>query len=461
MSDFASHLAALEHALQAATPPTEAAIAHDAYPNLKVERAPAATSKVDDVARAALEASGWPEWDQQIPLPAELSGDQRALADVLAQHVGVSLHRFAIPQTQRARRLWLGLEDAGPLAREVGYKIDDESFTAPLWRALRHIDRDGNGDDAEALFQALPLGDQIEAYGELAFGGFRVDPPCEIVDPGDKAGEWAAAYADRLLALFAEGAPHHERGNNHRPPRQLLALVFKALDKAGIAIDARWDCLVPFDLDLIEPLPPERQTPILVRGLQAEFPSWAIKKGREVLRRFPSAPVLEHLLERADQCISSLSCPPRGDFLVDLRQLVADDPELIALIDAHEAELPLVTPLVCTRKLYPKSVDELTEGQKSQLAILGQGWETDDGPMVFKNDEGETEFGELAFVSAYEIADADGNPAFEALLYMDEDGAVCRAGTTNSVMYVCQMRLEWNIDLGTVEALQAILRERP
>lgn len=44
---------------------------------------------------------------------------------------------------------------------------------------------------------------------------------------------------------------------------------------------------------------------------------------------------------------------------------------------------------------------------------------------------------------------------------MDEDGAVCRAGTLSSVAYVCQMRLEWNIDVPTVEALHAILRERP
>lgn len=461
MTDFAAHFAALRDALTTATPATEAAIAPDAYRGLTIERAPAAESELEEPVKAALEAADWPDYGQPIPLPSELTGEQRQLADLLAEHVGVPAYRFAIPQTRRARRLWLGLEDAGALAREVTYAIEGTEHTAPLWRALWHIDDAGDSEDAEALFEALPLDERVAVYGEVVFDGFRVEAPCAIEDPGDGVGEWAKAYADRLVALFADGTAHIERGNSHRPSDEICRLVFTALRNAAVPIEERWDSLVPFDLDLIESLPAERRAPILVRGLANEFTSRAINKGLTVLERFPSAPVVAHMLERADQCIGSIGCPARREVLAKLRGTVADHAELVAMVDAHVESLPPLPALVCTRKLYPRSADELTEGQRTQLAVLGKGWYTDDGCVAEENDAGEVVFNDLSFISAYEIADADGTPAFEALLYMDEDGAVCRAGTTNSVMYVCQMGLEWNIDVETVEALQAILRERP
>ena len=460
MSNFDTCLSALEAALQSATPATGPALDPDAYPGLKIERAPAAAADIDPLAAAAFAAAEWPEYDEPIPLVSELTDDQRALAEVLAEASGIAAHGFAVPQSQRARRLWLGLEEAGALGRDVDYALDGETRRAPLWRALWELDDEDDSEQAEELWSAIPLADRVVAYGELAFEGFRYEPPAEIDDPGNEMGEWAAAYADRLVALFAPDAPHIERGNNRQPPRGIRRLVLDALRGAGVEIAERWDALVPFDLDLIAALPPARRAGSVVRGLRDEFPMWACKKGLPAVARFPSAPVVEHLLERADQCIGSLSCPPRRQFLADIRAAVAEHPELVAMVDAHLDALAPLPLLTCTRKLYPTSADELTEGQKAQFAVLGKGWETDDGCMVWEED-GETRFGPMDFVSAYEIADADGNPAFEALLYMDEDGAVCRAGTTNSVAYVCQMGLEWNIDVETVEALHAILRERP
>ena len=98
--------------------------------------------------------------------------------------------------------------------------------------------------------------------------------------------------------------------------------------------------------------------------------------------------------------------------------------------------------------------------QRNMLAVLGRGWESDDGPLAQEDDEGEIRFAEpLEFVSAFEIADERG-AAYEALLYMDEDGSVCRANTTNQVMMFCQMRVTWNIDDTLAEAMHAIIRER-
>lgn len=82
------------------------------------------------------------------------------------------------------------------------------------------------------------------------------------------------------------------------------------------------------------------------------------------------------------------------------------------------------------------------------------------GPAV-EGDDGAPAFGALDYVSAFEIEDGEGNAAFEALLYMDEAGAVCVTDTTNSVMYASQMRLSCNRGDELHEALHAVLRQRP
>lgn len=146
------------------------------------------------------------------------------------------------------------------------------------------------------------------------------------------------------------------------------------------------------------------------------------------------------------------------------RELAADlaaHPALVAHVEAHLASLPALPELRMRSARYVHAVDELTPGQRTMLAVLGQGWEGDDGPLVSAGDAGAPVFGPLDFVSAFEIEDADGNSAFEALMYMDEDGAVCVTNTTNSVMYASQMSLSCNRGDELHEALHAVLRQRP
>ena len=454
-----STLDELRKALADHQPATSSELATDQYPGLVIARAPARATAIDPLIKRAFQEVEFPGFDQLIPLPSQLTSAQRELAELVAS-VAVSLHRWAIPQASWARRRWLGLDEPGVLDRQVSYEVDGESRRAPLWRAIAELDDDEEA--ARRLIEALPVADRFEAWGDLVFDAYRIDPPW-VPEDGDAGapGDWAAAYADRLLAMFSPGAPHVERGNRNQPPVDVCRVVFNALVAAGREIDERWNALIPFDLEVIARLPEACRPAVLVRGVAQEFPSRVVKKGLPAIARFPSMPVLEHLIERFDQSFTSLDMPPRRELFARLRETVADHPELVARIDAHVAELPELPALICSRKHYPESVDELTGGQRQQLAILGRDWHGDDGPIAFEGDDGEIEFGPLQFVSAYEIAGASGEPLFEALLYMDEDGAVCRAGTLSSVAYVCQMRLEWNIDVPTVEALHAILRERP
>ena len=444
----------LRAALADHAPPTEAAFAEDRYPNLRITQAPAPRTDVDALIDAAFAAVAWPEFPAPIIEASQLDSAQRQLAELVANYA-VPLYSWAIPQTSWARRRWLGIDPPGVLDREVEY---GDGETAPLWRALTELE---DTPEADALFETLSVADRLEAWGDLAFGAYRIDPPNPPEAIGDAGREWAPSYADRLVAMFAPDAPHVERDGCNSVPDHVAAVVIGALTGADIPIEERWDFLVPIDLDVIARLPEARREAVLVRGLEGEFPSWAIKRGLPAIERFPSAGVLEHLIGRIDQSFTSLMLPPRRELYARLREAVADRPELLERVDARVSDLGPLPELTCTNKLYVRELTELTEGQRTQLGILAQAWETDDGPIAWENEDGEIEFGEIDFVSAYQIAGPDGEPAFEALLYMDEDGAVCRAGTTNSVAYVCQMGLEWNIDEPTVEALHAILRERP
>jgi hypothetical protein len=307
---------------------------------------------------------------------------------------------------------------------------------------------------------ALPLAERLEAYGDLVLGAYRVDPPgpsdLGLFDAGAAGAAWAPAMADRLVALFAPGTPHAERNGRTSPPEILCEVVCDALAAAGVPIDERWDAFVSIESKALAVLPAARRDAVIIRALADEFTRDGLRSGLEMIVKYPSPGLTDYLITLADECTASLLCPPRRDYLARLRDTLAPQPELAARVADHLASLPPLPALRCTRKLYPSRYDEMSEGVQQMFMVLGEGWE-----MISLDDEGEVVFPDpIVYVSAFEIADENG-PAFEALMYMDEDGSVCRANTTNQVMMACQMRLSWNIDDLLAEALHAILRERP
>jgi hypothetical protein len=77
--------------------------------------------------------------------------------------------------------------------------------------------------------------------------------------------------------------------------------------------------------------------------------------------------------------------------------------------------------------------------------------------MMVSGPEDAPKYGPISGVVAYEILDGSGKLAYEAFLYNDEDGAVCRAGTTNSVSYCSQRTLRCNAGDELLEALALVL----
>ena len=459
--------------------PAAPVIAPDAYPGLKVTRAPARTTDAADAIEQIFADAGYP--DGPIGLPGALAPVHRALAELVATRPGLSLGRFAIPESAAARQRWLGRAAPGALDREVDYAIGGAARRGPLWLALIELEMAGDADDgdpdattaaARALLDALAPVDRLDADADLLLEVYRVSgPPREDFDPASvtaAAGPWAAAMAERLTALFAPGAPSTERAGHSEPPYPLPWMVFLGLARGGVTIEPRWDWLCPVSLELADAtetclaaLPAGRRDAAVVRAIADMFPGEALRAGAALIARHPSAALLEHLLARADTAMESLMCPPRRTYVPALAASLADHPALVARIDAYLAALPPLPPLRVRSARYVTSVAELTPGQRTMLGVLGQGWEGDAGPLAWEGDDGAIEFGPLSYVSAFELEDDTGADAFEALLYMDEDGAVCVTNTTNSVAYVSQMGLSCNRGDALHEALHALLRERP
>jgi hypothetical protein len=194
----------------------------------------------------ALEAVCFPK-GPVYPLPAELDGAQRALAELLARHGDLDLHPFAIPGHGQTRRRWLGLDEGGVLESVV---VDGE----PLWRALQKAGTPRAG----AILDALSIQTMLEAIGEMfpvAYGLLA----STIVKRGrlrvwtdlrDEGRDWAIEQAHKWSALAAASTPR-------TVPEELKALIFLALARAKEPIDPAWEPLRPSEI-------PEAPEPVVL-----------------------------------------------------------------------------------------------------------------------------------------------------------------------------------------------------
>lgn len=450
-------------------PAAEPLFAKDAYPGLKVTSNVSAPRDLDEPLRAAFEAAQFPPYAQTIPLAETLSPPQRALAELVASRADMPLHRFAIPQTAWARRRWLGMDPPSVLERHVDYEVEGQARSGPLWLAMKELD-----DDEEQMWpvlEKLSLVERMDAVVQLAFGPYRGNQPgfdkFEMID--DSLGDWAENTARWLSLLFQEGSRESERNHEHEPPYPLGWLVFLALARAKRDASPEWDWMLPCSFGEMAPLtvecasvlPEPRRGSAIARSLSNLFPRQALRAGMELVTQLPSLPIVEHLIARSHDCISSIGCPPRREWLRGLADALVEHPGVQKLVTEHLAGLPALPKLRIRSVSYVKKLEDLTPGQRTMFGVLGAGWEGDQGPLVTKNEQGEPVFHSFDYVSAYELEDESGTSRYEALLYMDEDGAVCETGTTHSVAYVSQMSLRCNQGDELMEAFQELLRVRP
>jgi hypothetical protein len=110
--------------------------------------------------------------------------------------------------------------------------------------------------------------------------------------------------------------------------------------------------------------------------------------------------------------------------------------EHVAVRDAVEAiigAMPKPMLLYVTSIVKPTSASELTPIAKEQLRIAGKGYDQQDldaSARLAKNGE-ETSF--HGFFEMRTVADAQGNPLYDVLLYMTDAGSIFDAGTTHEI----------------------------
>jgi hypothetical protein len=181
-----------------------------------------------------------------------------------------------------------------------------------------------------------------------------------------------------------------------------------------------------------------------------------LRLATDLLGRFPSRPVLEVYIDAINSNWMDLYQKPRRERFGQLINFLEGMPELRAVAIEHASRLPALPELKIGRAFRVTSVAQLSPSMRRQFDILGRGWENDEGMMV-SGPENAPEYGPISGVVAYEIVDGDGKLAYEAFLYNDEDGAVCRAGTTHSVAYCSQRTLRCNAGDELLEALALVL----
>ncbi len=400
------------------------------------------TRTAQELLGRALEVVAFPKGNV-YPLPADLTPEQRAMAEFLAHHGDLNLHPHAIPAHGETRRRWLGLEPGGALETVI---VDG----APLWRALQQagLDRARAG----AIFNALEMEPMLRAIGEMYPFAYGLHNSTIVLhgklrvwaELGDEGGDWAIEQAHKWSAI----APLRQA------PEELKALIFLALVRAKVPIDPAWDVLLPAGWgartlkECLRAIPEMRRGPALVAALEHQLPPTALDRGLAVLEEFPSALLTEAILQHAD----NVTVPPKRAVIDRLREIAKNHPIVATALTAEPEPLDLR----CTQYFKPASIDDLTDVQKEQLRLAGKAWDGEDlaAEARLAEDGGETSFAGL--IQFRILADAEGTPLYDALLYMGDSGSIYKTGTTEAVGAVIQGAIEVP-DRPLKEALQLVL----
>jgi hypothetical protein len=214
--------------------------------------------------KSALELTAYPA---ELPLPEDLTPDQRRLAEVLATRSGVrSLSTVAMPYDVQFRRRWLGLDAPGELEKRHAFRTGGTSHDWPLWKIWKTVGDDpakGKGISALGLSTVQLLDAYIDQSLWSPYSGLQTSPLYDHVKRlGSDGGAWARARLDQMASwrvpepqgdgsvrwTIARGKPlgfATFEPTGDLPSKAELALL-TAIARAGETIEPAWERLVPF-----------------------------------------------------------------------------------------------------------------------------------------------------------------------------------------------------------------------
>lgn len=257
-----------------------------------------------DLANQALEASGWPDSEQPIPLPEDLSKEQTELATMLAPLTPLYIGFFAIPISARVRQRWLGIKPGGPLEELHSFQLSGQTLRWPLWRYL--IEEDVEEESRQEFIADMDQLPRLQVLAELVFESYEID--LEYIDllsnsidaESGESAQWATAFADELLILFSN-PPSIEANQFLHITDDLKNLAIFPILRKNAPIEARWDGLVPVTKnkkrmeEIVAGLPSDRRESILVARLGESMAHIAVIVSLDVLAYFPSPAIATQL----------------------------------------------------------------------------------------------------------------------------------------------------------------------
>jgi hypothetical protein len=361
--------------------------------------------------------------------PARFDASTRTLLVLLAE-LGLGLHKYPVYSNAGWLREWLGLDPPGALFRVV----DDEGTPRTRLEAIRRRQATG---EIDAYVRAIPTGERVEILAALLRAGqdLRVSnarallhEALRLLDAG--AGEWARAAIERLSP-------------EDRVTRETLELeraVFMALARANVPIEPRWDPLVPISYgtatrwimeECLGAVSPERRAAAVLARLARCDPGfeYPLLAALEVLELVPDVSIARWVYERRDE-------HSKPSEIVDrLRGLGATHADILALVSSPEPA-PALVPVEQT--LDAPALDDVA---RRQLEIASErydgGARTAASILAGEGDEAITP----ASIRRFALL-RDGNPAYDAWLYMGDAGVVFRGCSTDAIADIVQGGVE-------------------
>jgi hypothetical protein len=449
-------LALLDRVLQTPPPaPEPVRFSQRDFPGLRVSLTPATDDRQVALLEELLDAVHWP---QQLPLEAQLTPAQRAVAVALSGAVvDVGDGNVRMPAQRAIRRRWLGLDPPTALERAGA------GTGLPLWALLadgRPVPTDLSVLDRLCLAHDVAL----DAYGLShrsadVLAGLDAAVDAAVVDDVARTAvaTWAAAAADHLVALFAAPALWVERGRTHEVPTDLARLLTRTLARAGAVIEASLVGLVRFDARALADasvsaaaIAPAARARAIVDAAAPLFANERVVVLLDLVKDHISDAVVDAIFDAFNDAELTR---PRAPLYAALRDAVTD-PSFVPYVARRLDALPKPHALRCRPSVTPPDASQLTSLQRAQVAVGAEGIQGCGTDWI--NDE------ELPLLELFAIDDDAGVHRYDAAILMDEDGVIFPVGETEPVAWLCQHRLDCaNVGLkdGLVAALAA--RSKP
>ena len=223
------------------------------------------------LAKVLLALGGFsPEPAPRVALPEELTAEQKAMANRLADTHLLAAGGYRLPASGSARRRWLGLEASGPLEQML---VNARGQPAPVWRVWPERAHNASdfadpldGWEALTMFAALtypPFGRELKPEA--------IEAELAAVVVGDALFQRIRRMAEDLSARYAAA---QRTAVTFLPNSTVSALLLLPWVRAGKPLEPAWDRLIavdsnPHTRELLLALPANRREQVLLASLRS------------------------------------------------------------------------------------------------------------------------------------------------------------------------------------------------